>query len=623
MGATCRYGIEWDGQRRGGQVATAVAVGRQPSRFVAAGLTALLLAAPLAGLGKTKAAAPDASVIVRAVPGAAEAVERLIAKAGGTVARRIGVINGFSATVPADKVAELRAQAGVAAVTPNVKGHLMSVDPTLGYDTASDTGALSNIQTIIDANPAYTAGLTGKGVDVALIDSGVSPVAGLDGPGKVVNGVDVSFDSQNPNTTHLDGFGHGTHMAGIIAGKDAGVTAMPDAARFAGIAPDARIINVKAGAADGSVDVSQLLAAINWVVEHKNDTGMNIRVLNLSFGTDSPQDYTLDPLAYAAEVAWRKGIVVVVSGGNDGKNSGTLADPAIDPYVIAVGAEDPNGTVPVNDDAVAAFSSRGNSKRHVDFVAPGRSVISLRDPNSVIDTNNPGGRVGTRFFRGSGTSQATAVTSGAAALLLQQRPNLTPDQVKALLAGSAKQVQGGTLLAGSGLIDVGKAVVSATPTGVQNYTSAAGTGSLEAARGTSHVVDPTTGVALTGEQDIFGKPWNGSTWSGSTWSGSTWSGGVWNGSTWSGSTWSGSTWSGSTWSGSTWSGSTWSSVGWANNTWNGSTWSGSTWSGSTWSGSTWSGSTWSGSTWSGSTWSGSTWSGSTWSGSTWSSAGWE
>src|SRR4029079_4997560 len=125
---------------------------------------------------------------------------------------------------------------------------------------------------------------------------------------------------------------------------------------------------VKAGAADGSVDVSQVLAGIDWVIEHRHDNGLNIRVLHLSFGTDSTQDYVLDPLAYAAEVAWRKGIVVVVAGGNDGRDATTLADPAIDPFVIAAGASDPKGTVRTSDDAPASFSSRGTSDRHVDFL---------------------------------------------------------------------------------------------------------------------------------------------------------------------------------------------------------------------------------------------------------------
>jgi serine protease AprX len=353
-------------------------------------------------------------------------------------------------------------------------------------------------------------------------------------------------------------------------------------------------------------------------VQHRSDNGLNVRVLNLSFGTDSSQGYVLDPLAYAAEVAWRKGIVVVVAGGNDGKAATTLADPAIDPFVLAVGADDPMGTVTPTDDAPASFSSRGNANRHVDVLAPGKSLISLRDPNSVVDINFPSARVGTRFFRGSGTSQAAAVTSGAAALLLQQRPTLSPDQVKALLMATATKVKANAIIGGSGVIDVGKAMTTVVGPSTQSYPYANGTGSLETSRGSLHVVDPLTGQALSGERDIFGQAWNGSAWApaalaGSSWSGGTWNGSSWSGSSWSGSSWSGSSWSGSSWSGSSWSGSSWSSFGFAGNSWNGSSWSGSSWSGSSWSGSSWSGSSWSGSSWSGSSWSGSSWSDAGWS----------
>src|SRR5205823_13151814 len=141
----------------------------------------------------------------------------------------------------------------------------------------------------------------------------------------------------------------------------------------------------------------------------------------------------LDPLAYAPEVAWRSGIVVVVAGGNDGSATARLADPAIDHYVIAVGASDAMGTISTSDDTLASFSNRGNSSRHIDVLAPGVSIQSLRDPNSEIDVDHPTARVGTELFKGTGTSQAAAITSGAVAVILQKRPTLTPDQVKYLL----------------------------------------------------------------------------------------------------------------------------------------------------------------------------------------------
>jgi serine protease AprX len=361
------------------------------------------------------------------------------------------------------------------------------------------------------------------------------------------------------------------------------------------------------------------------VVQHRDDGSLRIRVLNLAFGTDSDQPWRYDPLAYAAEAAWRHGIVVVVSGGNNGAGSDSLTDPAYDPNLLAVGAADTQGTLAVADDTVASFSSTG-LQRHPDLVAPGVHMVSLRDPGSFVDqTFGSTGKVTDRFFRGSGSSQAAAVVSGAAALLLSQRPWLTPDDVKQLLVDTARPLSGEPATRqGAGELNLRAALRARAGDQQgdhQDAPAALGTGTLEGSRGSAHVV--ADGVTLTGERDIFGRTWDSAAMARAEARGRTWLGGIWNGSTWSGSTWSGSTWSGSTWSGSTWSGSTWSGSTWSGSTWSGSTWSGSTWSGSTWSGSTWSGSTWSGSTWSGSTWSGSTWSGSTWSAGTWLTGSWD
>src|SRR5450759_4808833 len=212
------------------------------------------------------------------------------------------------------------------------KAYDPTVDPETMYNTTAYTGATA----------WWKAGYTGAGVDVAIIDTGVSPVAGLDAPGKIVHGPDLSLESQAPNLTNLDTNGHGTFIAGIIAGN--GSNAQPktyatDTTHFLGVAPDARIVSLKVGVADGGTDVSQVIAAIDWVVQHKNDNGLNIRVLNLSYGTYSTQDYQYDPLAYAAEQACKHGILVVTAAGNSGYQKGRsavgLADPAYDPNLLA------------------------------------------------------------------------------------------------------------------------------------------------------------------------------------------------------------------------------------------------------------------------------------------------
>ena len=335
-----------------------------------------------------------------------------------------------------------------------------------------------------------------------------------------------------------------------------------------------------------------MIAAIDWVVQHAHDPGLNIRVINLSYGTNSTQPYGSDPLAYAAEQAWKHGIVVVAAAGNTGYQKGAgatgIADPAYDPWILAVGASDSVGTTITNDDLVALFSASSLCRtcRIPDILAPGTHMQGLRDPNSWIDANHPNGMLDARYFRGSGTSQAAAIASGAAALVLQKYPTMTPDCVKRYFQQNGLRLSGTEAAQGGGEMQLGVMLnVIPTLTYVQKLTLGVGNGSVERARGQDHI--SRGGVALTGEQDIFGKPINTTQLASGEAAASTWSDGDWNGSTWSGSTWSGSTWSGSTWSGSTWSGSTWSASTWSASTWSGSSWSGSTWSGQSWAGGGW------------------------------------
>ncbi|GAC1577909.1 MAG: hypothetical protein NVS3B18_11670 [Candidatus Dormibacteria bacterium] len=624
--ATMNDGSGWTRCARG------LANGAITAAVVAAGMTMTN--------GSTAAAAsvPE-HVIVRGAAGCTASVAATIARLGGTVSRPLGILNGATAVIGSNELSALRSAPCVTAVTPNGSVSLNSFG---GYDPTASVGSVYNTTQEIGAQNYWQAGYTGKGIGVALIDSGVSPVVGLNGTGKLVSGPDISFDSQSPTLQTLDGFGHGTHMAGIIAGND-GTLPPPQYAgntgQFVGVAPDAHVVNVKVADAHGAVDVSQVIAGIDWTVQHAQDSKLNIRVINLSFGTDSSQSYLLDPLAYAAEQAYLHGIVVVVAAGNGGNSTTSLTDPAMDPFVIAVGAANTNGTTKTSDDTVASFSNRGSSSRAPDLVAPGVHIEGLRDPGSYIDTQyGSTATVAQRFFLGSGTSQATAVVSGAAALLISQHPDWTPDQVRYALDSSAMPLAGQDYtLQGAGEINLtpnlsssvsASTTLTLAPTTTTTSTSltatsssfalsasmstsfrpsqSSGTGTLEGSRGSIHLVN--NGVALTGEQDIFGKAWSSASMATAERNASAWNGGTFNGSTWTGSTWTGSTWTGSTWTNSSWSGSTWTGSTWTGNTWTGSTWTGSTWTGSTWTGSTWTGSTWTGSTWTGSTWTSLTWS---------------
>jgi serine protease AprX len=530
-GVIAADGISWDDRKRRTVMAVATA-------------TAVLLSA---GAFATSAhAAPRmVSVIVRAHPGEVAAADQLVTSLGGRVDQQIALINSVVADVPATALPALSDSPDVAQVTSNASLHLLgSTFSATGasYNPATDVDSMYNVEAMDGAHAYWDAGYTGQGVGVALIDSGVAPVDGLDTPGKVIYGPDLSSEARNSSLRNLDTFGHGTHMAGIIAGLDSEVSSVSssDSTDFMGMAPNSQIVSLKVANALGQTNVSQVLTAINWVVQHQNANGMNIRVLNLSFGTDTSQPYVLDPLAYAAEQAWLNGIVVVVAAGNEGNNSDGLEDPAIDPYVIAVGAADTENSTNVSNDQPASFTSEGDGTRNPDLAAPGTHIVSLRDPGSFIDDAfGATATVGDRFFLGSGTSQAAAVVSGAAALLLSQRPSLTPDQVKALLVGNTSAIQGDPLLTGSGELNLASVLNAPTPNAVQSWPASNG-GRFDA-RGWS----------------------NGASWSGASWSGASWSGASWSGASWSGASWSGASWSGASWSGASWSGSSWSDSGWS------------------------------------------------------------
>jgi serine protease AprX len=561
--------------------------GRLQSFAAALAVAALLVVptTPSSAAAPSPAPGESARFVVRTSSGALAAVGDRVASLGGTVDRELRALGTAVVTMPPRAVDQLRGSAGVLGVTPDARLELQGAR----YDANTDAGSMYNVAQVTGAKRMWGAGATGKGVDVALIDSGVAPVVGLDAPGRVVHGPDLSFESQSPATRYVDTFGHGTFMAGIIAANEGSFSS---STTYTGMAPESRVISLKVADAQGHTDVSQVIAAIDWVVQHRRDPGLNIRVLNLSFGTPSLQSYVLDPLAYAAEVAWLKGIVVVVSVGNDGTGTGKLLNPAQDPFVLAVGAEDSRGTPSISDDTIPDFSTRGDGTRNPDLVAPGASLQGLRVPGSYADvTYGATAAFEDRFFKGSGTSQAAAVVSGAAALLLDQRPWLSPDQVKALLTRTARSLPAANQQAqGNGLVDVWGASQASAPLTTQTFLRSTGTGSLDAARGSARLV--LGGVPLTGEKDIFGKPYSTVTRALAEATETSWAGGAWNGSSWAGSSWAGSSWAGSSWAGSSWAGSSWAGSSWAGSSWAGSSWAGSSWAGSSWAGSSWATGSW-------------------------------
>ncbi len=529
----------------------------RPLRGILTGILTGALALTIAPTGGGQ----SADVIVRGTD--MVAVAAAVAEHGGSVELEIGLIDAVSASVPATALDALRADGRVAEVTADARVQLAAkageLDKRHRGITPDDAVTKTGGQKMMKGEKkgkVKTEPMDGTGIDVAIIDSGVKPGRVIKGK-SLKQGVNLSFDDDDASR---DGYGHGTAMASIIVGNTK---------TYSGSAADARVIDVKVADRSGMADISQVLAGLDWAVSNRNADDMNIRVISLSFGTDGSNDYAASPLAYAVEAAWRNGIVVVASAGNHGDSLGRLSLPAIDPYVIAVGAADVLDVTSPSDlsaASVPSWSATGDGVRNPDLVAPGRSVLAAIPEDSLIATQNPGAIENGDYILGSGTSQATAYTAGIVASMLEARPALTPDEVKAMLTSTAYDLtnvpatrDGHGVLNLSALFPDGKLI--ATPSNVaQIHGWSDGTGSLDGDRG-SFILEDANGNLLSGENTVTGA-FDRDAWLGSTWSGSTWSGSTWSGSTWSGSTWSGSTWSGSTWSGSTWSGSTWSSVRW-------------------------------------------------------------
>jgi serine protease AprX len=524
-------------------------------------------------------------VIVRETTPQTDDAERLVRSLHGHVTHELSIVGGFSAVVPGAAVAELAASPDVLRVWGDGRVRMAGVDMDQ-YDTYPINTVWRSTINLLQA----LTKASGAGVGVAVIDTGVVPVPDL------ANHVSyrVDFTAEHDG---LDRYGHGTHMSGIIVGDGTSSNG-----QYTGVAPGAHLVSVKVAGYDGATDVSVIIAALQWVIAHKAQ--FNIRVLNLSFGTDSTQRYAIDPLDFAVEQTWKAGITVVVSAGNRGPGIGSIDKPADDPYVITVGAVDTKQTESAADDTVAPFSAQGPTHdgfKKPDIVAPGISIVSARDPNSTVDQLHPAARVGDFYFKGTGTSQATAMVSGIVALMGQVNPLLTPNQVNGILMRTATKLpsQPGS---GAGELNAGAAVNAVSDLlGLLNpanggLVASTGTGSLEASRGSTHVYADLNNDGkpdlVKGEVTAFGSPWTARSWSANSWSDYGWETKSWSDTSSGARSWSGMQWNSKSWSESSWTGSSWSSSKWSASDWSAKSWSSNDWSAKSWSSKSWSAAAW-------------------------------
>lgn len=398
------------------------------------------------------AAHPDTTVKVIVQKGqTGQRLEQWLVAAGGVITHDLPIINAFAAEVPSEQVARLATHAAV---------RWLSWDAPVvesACNACLETGKLQNLynlSTRADSVWNRAPYLQGQGVGVAVVDSGINILHP-----DLANRVIVNVDKGLTNLTTLDGYGHGTLVAGVIAGNGRASNGA-----YVGIAPKANLINVKVATHLGISTESDVVAGLQWI--YNNHTTYNIRVVNLSLNSSMMQSYHTSPMSAAVEVLWFNGIVVVAAAGNNG--TATLYPPANDPFIITVGATDEVGTPAIGDDLVATFSAYGNTEAGFakpDLVAPGRHLVGpLTSRLGQLALLHPTNVVNNAYLRMSGTSVAAPVVSGAVALLLQDEPGLTPDQVKyRLMATANKQWSGYSAeKAGAGYLDIEAAVRGTT-----------------------------------------------------------------------------------------------------------------------------------------------------------------
>lgn len=526
-----------------------------------------------AGAHPVAAAWRDVVVTGSDADGAARAVEA----AGGRVVAKLPVVRGVAAQLaqdstldPAWSIAPEREIAVAEAATPDGTAGGVAVRQMLGLPADGDEG---------------------RGVTVAVVDTGIAAVPDL--AGQVADRVDLT------DTGTGDGYGHGTFMAGLIA-----ASGRASGGAYRGVAPGAKLIDVKVADADGRTDLTTVLRGLQWVSDHRED----VQVVNLSLSSNSPLPYQIDPLTQALESLWHQGVMVVVPSGNDGPGTGSVTSPGNDPLLLTTGGLDAEGTADHGDDVVGTWSGRGptwQGDAKPDLVAVGGHVVSLRSPGSVVDKGNPQARVGNGYFRGSGTSMAAAVTSGVAAGALALQPRLRPDAMKNLLTTTTYASAGLSRAAGGGAggLDAARVLKSASGWRVskaqKQYDDDTATIGRDASRWAAF-----SKAVVDGDQDAAERAWTKLTPASRDWAARAWAqldpaARAWAARAWAARAWAGAAgeWAARAWAARAWAARAWASDDWAARAWAGSDWTARAWAADDWTARAWAADRWAARAW--------------------------
>jgi serine protease AprX len=399
---------------------------------------------------------------------------------GGKVLTDFPAINSFTMQVTQATTIKLGVVGGVRYVTPDLAMRTTAIDVSTLKTTYE--GAIGAPQVWNSASlPA-----TGKGVTIAVLDTGVNSSH----PDLGSNLITVSANKRALGTQ--DGHGHGTHVIGIIKGRD-------PQGRYLGVAPDAQVISVKVADDTGAATDSDMVAGLQWV--YSNRAAYNITVAVISFSASTAVTYTTSAIAAYCEQLWQAGVTVVVSVGNKGSApDATWYAPGNDPWLISVGALDNSETVARTDDLLASWSGRGNTQDVTlagapifkpEILAPGRRIVApLASANCTIATSYPDRVTDSRYIRLSGTSMSAPIIGGVVALLLERFPSLTPNQIKWLLMNTERAYP--AQADGAGVVD---------PVALLARAAQGNIGTANAGLAQSSAVDPLTGTVATGYWD--------------------------------------------------------------------------------------------------------------------------
>jgi len=483
-------------------------MGDSARRLVAAFFALALLITALRGTSWTAPTDPSLGAgdyaIVQVVHGTAGAVAAKATAAGATDVAALDKLDIVTARVSGDSLRSLQNDSRVSFIATDA----VITASGKGEHFERTNGRPSPGVSAVDANQAWS-GATGRGVTVALMDTGIARHPDLEGS------VIARMDFVNDGATLLDPSGHGTFVAGLIAAH--GET-------FKGVAPDAKLVSLRVLDQNGRGTMRSVLAAFDWLLQ--NRTSMHIKVLNLSFGAPQRSSYHRELLAGVVESAWFAGITVVAAAGNDGPATGTVSMPGADPFVVTVGSFADQGTLATNDDRESLFSSRGPTRdgfAKPDVLAPGEHVVSLRVPGTALDRDVAKDLPAGPYARLSGTSASTAMVAGAAADILEAHRSYSATQVKGAVIASGRRIVG-TRTPG---LDVDDSLT------------------VRPARVNAGVLPSFVLLRLLAQSgNVFGPgiAWDGISWEGISWESVSWEGVAWEAVSWEGVTWDSVTW---------------------------------------------------------------------------------